>query len=456
MPASQNSIVGESLDRRAALSLFSAIAVASVAGVGGGAGASTGAPWLASPEQIEAESLVLRLMQDPEVLRLQAKLKTDLAATPRGQMKDAAARLDEAIAQWTRSLIFAEVLNRPDHPALLWATDDTPRTWLGHTLGGVGASGDNPDAVYRMSRIVGEGRYEILGQLDPARRPTQLVFEVDGGDMTQPGKMTGQDVQTMASMLTDRELDIAPDGSFRILVGGPAEGRNHMATRPGPCSFGVRDILGDWSQRASRLSIRRLDPVPATPFGLETVKAGLLADLDGYVRFWAGFPDMWFGGLAPNTTSPARARYGGFGAVAGMCFRLTPDQAIVVQRVDGGAAYMGFQMIDPWMIAPDARRHQVCLNRTQSVPSADGSYTYVISPTDPGVANWLDTAGLSDGLGVMRWQAVPQDFKPDGLIRDFRVVSLAEVAKMDLPRVSAEERRQALAKRAMQYESRAR
>ena len=78
------------------------------------------------------------------------------------------------------------------------------------------------------------------------------------------------------------------------------------------------------------------------------------------------------------------------------------------------------------MIAPDARRSQCCLNVSQATPDADGAFTYVIAQTDPGVANWLDTTGLHDGFGIMRWQNIPPEMTSVGLIREYRVINLAD------------------------------
>jgi hypothetical protein len=65
-----------------------------------------------------------------------------------------------------------------------------------------------------------------------------------------------------------------------------------------------------------------------------------------------------------------------------------------------------------------------------------------ISQNDPGVANWLDTVGVNSGT--------------DGLIRDFRLVKLSEVAAMThLPRVTPEQRSVEIAARAAAYASRA-
>ena len=82
------------------------------------------------------------------------------------------------------------------------------------------------------------------------------------------------------------------------------------------------------------------------------------------------------------------------------------------------------------MIAPDARQHQCSLNISQATPDADGACTYIIAATDPGVANWLDPARINDGFGILRWQNVPPDMTAQGLIRDLRVLSPADVAAL--------------------------
>jgi hypothetical protein len=177
--------------------------------------------------------------------------------------------------------------------------------------------------------------------------------------------------------------------------------------------------------------------------------------LPGFVRFWSRFPEIWFGGLAPNSVSEPLGRNGGWGVVAGCRFVLEPDEAILVTTGRNGAGYTGFQLNDPWMIAPDARANQVCLNLSQATPNADGSVTYVISQADPGVANWLDTVGCNAGMGILRWQALPPGPTSDGLIRDFRKVKLAALDSIsNIPRVTPAQRREAVAARAAAYAAR--
>jgi hypothetical protein len=424
-------------------------------------------PWLGTPRQIAAERMVLTLLKDPAIRKLQAQIRAELAASDRARtIADAMKTLDGAIAQWTNSLIFAEVQKNVWRPAFLWGTDDTPRSWNGYTLGGVGTSGDNPDNIYRTACIEGGGRYEILGQYHPDSQPTQLLIEVHSADIARPGTMmtptasgSGKAPDPHAASQISKEQIVADaSGRFRITVGGEPDGPNHLAIPDsGLLTIGVRDVLADWKLRPAALTINRLDKVDPQPFGIREVRELVLRDLKGYIAFWANFPNIWFGGLKPNAHSPAQKRPGGWGFVAGLNFHLAPDQAMVVTTSSGGAKYTGFQLNDPWMIAPDARTHQVCLNISQVTPNADGTVTYVISASDPGVANWLDATGLQDGLGIMRWQAVPPDLTSDGLIREVRVITLPEARNLPgVPRVSPAERRATLVRRKHDYETRTR
>ncbi|MEJ5978340.1 hypothetical protein WG901_16930 [Novosphingobium sp. PS1R-30] len=464
------------LTRRSALAAFGATTAAGLA-PNIALAATAARPWLATPPQLRAEAILRQLLQDPALKALQATIRAKLAASPRAQtLPDAARLVDHALAQWTNSLIFGELDKDLARPGFLWGTDDTPREWNGYRLGGVGTSGDNPDAIYRTASIAGGGRYEILGQYHPDSRPTQVLIEIHTADKARPSTMMtptakggtkAPDPQAQSQINQDAFV-VDAQGRFRITLAsdagaGPGNENwaspNHLVIpASGPVAIGVRDILSDWKQRASGLTVRRLDPVADAPaFGLAQVRELALRDLEAYVDFWSKFPDIWFGGLGPNKHSAPQQRPGGWGFVAGLNFHLAPDEAMVVTTTTGGARYTGFQLNDPWMIAPDARANQVCLNGSQVTPNADGSVTYVIAPKDPGAANWLDTTGLLDGIGILRWQAIPADLKGEGLIREVKVIKASEIATIaGLPRLTPAQRRRQLAARKPDYETRVR
>lgn len=421
---------------------------------------------LGNAAQIDAERIVLKLLADADVEALRATLRDELAGWPRAKEPEGEAKLDRALLLWTSALIFAQYSYvRRDNPAFIIGSDDTPRTWFGHTLEGNGIAGDNPDAIYRSAVLDGNHTYEILGRIDPARPSAQLYFSISTGTMTRPAKVeqttSGKPnpdagIITMLGDIADKDLQIAADGTFRIVVGGPKGHGNHLPTKPVPLSLGLRQIVNDWTTPPVRLSIRRLDGPPPRPFDHSELKRMVLDDLGGFVRFWARYPDVYLGGIAPNAIVPPAVRAGGWGFIGAFNFRIDPGEAVVVKLHPGQAKYMGFQLVDPWMISPDSARRQGCLNLSQSVPDADGRFTYVVSPVDPGVANWLDTCELNSGFGLMRWQNFPASVSDNaGLLHDFRVVKLSEVANLTgVSRITPEQRARSLAARKHAYMSR--
>ncbi len=455
------------LSRRNVLTLLATTVLSASSGWSSHVSANTAQtrPVLGTPEQIDAERTALVLLEDPDVKKLQAQLRDELAHTPAGQSRDGAALLDRAISQWTNSFLFKEIASYRATPAIIWGTDDTPHTWFGHTVGGRGVAGDNPDNIYRLTTIDGAGRYEIVGQIDVAHRPAQFSVEVVRGD-AGPIKLKNQnknhaDMGNQIAMLTDRDLTIAADGSFRITLGaatsGELDGPNHVTTETGTITVGFRDTLSDWNQRPGRLEIHRLDDVKPKAFDRAELKKRVLAKLGDYVQFWGSYTDSWFGGLKQNDIAGPVPRDGGWGFVSGIRFKLEPGEALLVTTTRGGADYTGFQVIDPWLIAPDARHYQSSLNLAQSTPDADGSYTYLISPTDPGIANWLDSAGVSEGYAVIRWQGMPAGVRKEQLVRNFRIVRIADVAKLSgVALTTAQQRRVQLAAREPGYTNRLR
>ena len=95
----------------------------------------------------------------------------------------------------------------------------------------------------------------------------------------------------------------------------------------------------------------------------------------------------------------------------------------------------------------------VSLNKVQSEPNEDGTWTYVLSPEDPGVHNWLDTDGLHEGILTLRMAEFPEGGPRPDLAATGRVVDLdrldAEVPQ--LRRVSSAERSAQLAERRTAY-----
>ncbi len=121
---------------------------------------------------------------------------------------------------------------------------------------------------------------------------------------------------------------------------------------------------------------------------------------------------------------------------------------------DGGAAYFVVPTGNVWGTTFDLVDHTSSLNKAQAEPNADGTYTFVLSKHDPGVHNWIDPCGYSDGILTLRMAEFPDQRPSDGLSASSRLVPIAKL-KQELPEetlwLDAGARARQLAERAAGY-----
>src|SRR3546814_16368042 len=98
----------------------------------------------------------------------------------------------------------------------------------------------------------------------------------------------------------------------------------------------------------------------------------------------------------PNKLVGPNGREGGWGYLAGGRFRLGEREAVILTLDPAGSYYTGFQISDPWTISPDPMHRVVSLNKAQTALNPDGTITFVLSATDPGIANWIETVSLAE------------------------------------------------------------
>src|SRR3546814_19405765 len=92
----------------------------------------------------------------------------------------------------------------------------------------------------------------------------------------------------------------------------------------------------------------------------------------------------------------------------------------------------------------------VSLNKAQTALNPDGTTTFVLSATDPGIANWIDTVSLAQGWMLVRCQGLPPGADPSRLLLDVRTVSmdvLAGALAAGVPKITVLERTAQLARR---------
>ena len=404
---------------------------------------------LATSEQLEVETRALQLIATPEVRQARERARALLLGDQAARSPDGVKGLDRALDQWVLALAMRVANDDPDRPNVVWNVDNTPRTWFGHTYLGAAVAVDNPDNVNRDMLLDGERSYVLTGQLgDP---PTQFTLVLEA----QPAHHAG--IGRHIAALTRQQLAVQADGSFTVSVDPrPPNGRvNHLQTEPGRLWLFARDSFADWRQTPTTLNLQRVaGPAPAAPATDSALRARMVESLPYFVDFWRGFKNTFLGFPAPNALSAPEGRPGGWGYLAGGRFELTGDTALVINTSAGGAYYTGFQITDPWTIAPDPIHRTSSLNKSQAAPNPDGTYTYVVSVEDPGIQNWIDTVGLREGWLLLRWQGVPASTSGSTLVREVKLVQLADLEKElppGVPKATIETRRQQVRRRIVEH-----
>lgn len=300
---------------------------------------------------------------------------------------------------------------------------------------------DCSDALYCQAALRAGAVYRVHGRRGSVHF---LGFQLTGG----------------ARALGDVDIDnlkLGPDGEFELIIGGEPREGDWMELVEGTSTLTVRQFFYDWDNEVpATLAIDRIDdgerraPRLVEPGGIVGQLPALGAFVRGGLEFWAdssigkrdehlnSFPtDHGIGAAAGSSQS-----YQAFGIGY---FVLGPDEALIVEVTPPKAKYWSLHLGNFWGESLDYVNFQSSLNGHQAALDPDGVFRAVVSRRDPGIANWLDTAGHLEGSMVYRWN------QADGCpIPTTRLVKLAEVTSVlpdTTPRVDAGERLAAIDRR---------
>ena len=276
----------------------------------------------------------------------------------------------------------------------------------------------NPDNIYRSALLSGEGRYRITG-----KRGSHALFTLQILD-AYPVIALGKNL----AVIDLDALGIRTGEDFSITLGGTrAEG--HWFTLP-PSARAVlaRQTFTDWNtETPSTFRIERLDTA-ASPVDARVPGASAADYLAAASRLWnsglyARVPVNAFPPPRPSDTAA-----GGLGGQQSVMarFRLEAGKVLVVSVRRSAARYQGIQLGDPWFVTPNAVDHTASFSAAQAAVDDDGFLRFVISDTDPGAANWLDTANTREGFVFLRWQGLPAPLVAEDAPR-IEVVPLSEL-----------------------------
>jgi len=338
------------------------------------------------------------------------------------------------VLQYTIGSIKAGALASHDHPRFARFVDWTSKAGL-----------DNPDNNYYSALIADDGVYRIKGQRGSN---AQLIFQLVIG---QPG-VGSAGSSTNVDVLYDHEIQTDEQGRFEILVSRerPDNTPNWIRNASGAETLMVRATFNDWlKEKHLPLMIERIDqPLLAAPINSSQSMAAALdrtsQSLVDRTRSWLTLADNMWNRAPRNFLSPPRATRGGligqYSAFGN--WDLQPDEALLVTFQTGDAPYVGIQLGSLWFTSLDYETRITSLNGHQLGCAPQSDCTLVIAGEDPGIANWLDTAGYSRGLIFMRWQglaAMPAEATWPTVTK-VRSAQLAKLIGNEIPRISAEAR----------------
>jgi hypothetical protein len=131
-------------------------------------------------------------------------------------------------------------------------------------------------------------------------------------------------------------------------------------------------------------------------------------------------------------------------------YELDEGEALLLEtRVPARFGYWSMLLTNHLYETLDWYNNQSSLNDSQARPDADGVLRVVIAAADPGVPNWLDTAGYTQGVIQGRWYDC--DTQPLPSLRKVRLAQLRRSLPAATPRISPEERDRVIRERRAAY-----
>ena len=311
---------------------------------------------------------------------------------------------------------------------------------------------DNPDNPYLAFAVRGDHTYRLRGN---TRNFDLVTINVYSGLL---GHTPVSDIRTVASLASDA-LDTDENGDFVLTLSAqPAEG-DWLKLEPDAYIVVIRRLVSDWEKTDEGLwevlnltTLGKGSPRP-TP-------ASLARRLDDAVTQTRDLREMltlvhritFQLALSPNEVSepavsdPNLPMADPFQAASRGYFQLEADEALLVEAPTADCRYTNIQLANPWMESLDYASHQSSLNHRTAHVDADGRVRYVISVKDPGVPNWLDTAGWTEGSLCARWTYCTA--YPTGIsARLIKLDALDQHLPADTPKVDPAERARTIAAR---------
>jgi uncharacterized protein DUF1214 len=265
--------------------------------------------------------------------------------------------------------------------------------------------GENPDNHYLGASIDGRFDYRIWGTRGQAQWISFNLFS--GAGFAGGGPGTG-------ATMHEEQMHIEADGSFELFISQREHSGNWLRSEAATRSLAIRQTFLDKRHQVHAvMNIERLDdddgvgddPLSAEELYNSLIYAGFYAKGVAQIGAqWATRQSQWPNVFTDEAELPETSKFKdpqikwhqGY-------FDLAPDEMLVVEVVPPQCEYWMVALHNHWMETLDYVHHQSTLNCHSAQLESDGSVRFVVAHSDPGVPNWLDTAGHRRGTIGVRW-----------------------------------------------------
>ena len=271
---------------------------------------------------------------------------------------------------------------------------------------------DNPDNWYENAPVHGDYEYRLHGSRGTV---PYLSIATQVGHYGQGGGMPP------AGFLEAKDLEIGKDGSLELILSKHEKPGNWLKLPDGYGTLIIRQTFLDRSRETrAELTLDRIaGPASPAPLTAEAIDSGL-ASAASLVGACAMIFPGWADGfrshrnLLPRFDPDLSRMFGGDPNIAyyHSYWELAPEEALVIETTPPDCEYWNFQLNNYWMESLDYRHHRICINKASARLRSDGSLRIVVAHRDPGVENWLDTAGHALGTMCFRWVRAESNPEP--------------------------------------------
>lgn len=297
----------------------------------------------------------------------------------------------------------------------------------------------NPDTIYLYAPLRGDLTYRVSGNRGTCHA---LLFSTQKGFAGFVDTYAG-----MADIVTfdDKDLKIDPDGEFEIIFSARRPhgyAGNWKPITPDTDTMMVRYVSQDWArERDPQLSIECLDKVPLkrrlTPDEIvERIKKMAMFPANMDRLFFAQQNDLK---KRLGTNKFEIQNLVGFQYYWPAAFEFSPGEALIVETdLPDKRPYWNLQLNDPYFNIVEYVYRLSSINGATGKPGSDGKLRAVVSLEDPGVPNWLDTAGYTEGTLWGRWYDCSSTPLPT--IKRVPLAKVRDYLPKDTPRITPEQR----------------